>query len=447
MYITVDEAITYTDHIRPRLSGLLDFSAANNHFLNTLLAKVTSALTPYNELSLRIPSLAVGGWFFLFYLPRKVGNYLFLAFFAAIALFPYVISEYWSMSRGYFMSSCFAAAATIELFPRLNEKPIDLRQDHKSNPLDSKHSVGLCSARVFAALSTLSSFVMMPFAASVLLATYLPSRKRCQYYIPSKKNALTSTLLLALAISTSIYGIYSFQSSGEALAKVRVFSVFDPFTAVARAPLLGDPTHTLAYEVLFIVSFIVTLALRKWRFILSWLPLALSIAIIWIGGSVTGGFPVERSWIPYWFSICFLSTSPLLFCINAKISRFWMLAGRAVCVLALVMSISHVLSLYRNDYSYYWRTNYYQVRSLFYYSSIGKDYCLDPSMKGDRALIFYWDDPKSAIREPRTCESVEERALGFTNFDIPGDRFVYPEKRWGKYSDDEFGKAPINIGK
>ncbi len=112
MPITVDEGITYADHIVPKF-GLFDFSAANNHFLNTFFVKIFSIFAPFNAFAIRLPTLLIGAWLFLFYVPSKKLKIQHSLAFLFICLSPYFSSEYWSLGRGYFMSGCFAASFSM----------------------------------------------------------------------------------------------------------------------------------------------------------------------------------------------------------------------------------------------------------------------------------------------------------------------------------------------
>lgn len=418
MYITIDEAITYTDHIRPKLSGLFDFTAANNHFLNSLLAKIPSTLAPYSELAMRLPSLAIGTWFFFVYLPKRIKPPFWRIVFACLCLLPYYISEYWSMSRGYFMSTCFAAAALIEL----------LRAAGQTDELESNQPEALTWAQIYGSLTLLSSFVMLPFSLCVCAAS-LWIKVRSQAAQPG---SLLRDPGLALTLASSLFsyiGIRTFQASGEALARGNTMSLTTPVDAVAGAILVGYPWMTKIYGCLLIASVIWSCLQRQRTFLLPIATVLGSIALLWLGGTLTGGFPIERSWIPYWFPLCLLISLPA--------SQPKGLQPRWQTLISLVsftLVTINTLHWYTPDFTYYYRSNYYQVKALFYYTSIGKDYCLEEVYKGDKVLIFYWDDPKSAAREPRTCQPGERSPLGFTKFEVPGQSFRFPAKIGGKYS-------------
>ena len=415
MYITVDEAITYTDHIRPRLSGVFDFSAANNHLLNTIFAKLLVTLAPYNELALRIPSLAVGAWFFLKYLPNKFDSWSTRVSYAALCLFPYYISEYWSMSRGYFMSTCFAAAALLEISSLIQKESVQ----------------GVSRTRLFASLAVLSSFVMLPFAIVTGLFT-LVKKGNNQYRlaIPSSIREKSAWFLL-LSCSLSAYAIYSFKTAGEALAYTKSFSLFAPISSVAGSIVTGNEFSVFAFKFLVVISLIISLVLKNYRSLVIFSILLASLFLIWVGGSLGTGFPVARSWIPYWFSTCLAIVEGFRFAkqdVSIRVDTFF-------CTLLAVLTVINTLYWYTPDYSYTWRSNYYQVKAFIYHSTINNKFCLEEAYLGDKVLIYYWDDPKSALLQPRKCDPGEKSPYGFTNFEMPGKEFDFPNKTWGFYKD------------
>ena len=416
MYITVDEAITYTDHVRPRLSGVLDFSAANNHLLNTILSKILVTLAPYSELALRIPSLAIGAWFFLKYLPNRLESWSTRVSYASLCLFPYYISEYWSMSRGYFMSACFAAAALVEISSYIQKEPLK----------------SIKNARIFASLSVLSSFVMLPFAMTLGVFSIFGRRDM------SFQNSLSRTLrelsawFLLGSCALSAYAIYTFKAAGEALAYTKTFSLFAPISAVAGSLVTGNEFSVIAFKTLLVASLILALYQKSYKTFLAFGIVFISLLIIWAGGSLGTGFPTARSWIPYWFTICFIIVEGFRSSKLHVSPRF----GNYIALTLALATMVNTSYWYTPEYSYTWRSNYYQVRALMYHTTINNDFCLEEAYLGDKVLIYYWDDPKSALIRPRKCGPGEKSPYGFTNFEMPGKVYSFPDKTWGFYKDD-----------
>lgn len=112
--ITIDEAFSYFSFISAPLGDMLKRYDANNHVLNTLLAKATTRFFGASEFSLRIPSL-LGGALFLYASQRLIlltisrGWFAFLTY-CAVSLNPIVL-DYLSAARGYSLALGFQYCA------------------------------------------------------------------------------------------------------------------------------------------------------------------------------------------------------------------------------------------------------------------------------------------------------------------------------------------------
>jgi hypothetical protein len=112
--ITYDEAFSYLSFISTPFREMLSWFDANNHVLNTLLAKLTTAVFGVSEFTLRLPSLG-GGALFLFACQRFLFRLFaqswlaFLTYCAAI-LNPMVL-DYLSAARGYSLALGFQFCA------------------------------------------------------------------------------------------------------------------------------------------------------------------------------------------------------------------------------------------------------------------------------------------------------------------------------------------------
>jgi hypothetical protein len=123
--ITVDEAFSYFSFISAPFRDMLRRYDANNHVLNTLLAKLTTAVFGVSEFTLRIPSLA-GGALFLFTCQRflfRIFAQRWLAFltYCAAILNPIVL-DYLSAARGYSLALGFQFCALWLL--EMDAKPV-----------------------------------------------------------------------------------------------------------------------------------------------------------------------------------------------------------------------------------------------------------------------------------------------------------------------------------
>jgi len=102
--ITVDEAFTYLTFVAPSLNAMNALYDANNHVLNTLLAKAAVQLFGASELAVRLPSLLGGLAYFaaLWLVCRRLfgqGGWFLLAL-ALNSLNPFLL-DYLSAARGY----------------------------------------------------------------------------------------------------------------------------------------------------------------------------------------------------------------------------------------------------------------------------------------------------------------------------------------------------------
>jgi hypothetical protein len=102
--ITVDEAFTYSHFVAPPLAAMRSLYNANNHVLNTLLAKVSVSVFGASDFTVRLPSLLGGLAYFagLFFVCRRLfgqGVWFLLAI-ALNSLNPFLL-DYLSAARGY----------------------------------------------------------------------------------------------------------------------------------------------------------------------------------------------------------------------------------------------------------------------------------------------------------------------------------------------------------
>lgn len=109
-----DEANTFLNYLSSNVLAIFNFNSANNHFLNTVLAKLFSAAAGTSELILRLPNLLGFVIYLLFsflIVDRFIKNKLMaVCGFLLLSLNPYVL-EFFSLCRGYGLSlACFMAA-------------------------------------------------------------------------------------------------------------------------------------------------------------------------------------------------------------------------------------------------------------------------------------------------------------------------------------------------
>jgi 4-amino-4-deoxy-L-arabinose transferase-like glycosyltransferase len=124
--ITSDEAFTYNHFVRPSLKVTLGIYDANNHILNTLLAKISLIFLPLSEFSLRLPSLLFGGLYLwaVYRLARRAfgSGAFFVAAVALLSLNPLVL-DHLSAARGYGMALALWMWALEFLLEYLEQAP------------------------------------------------------------------------------------------------------------------------------------------------------------------------------------------------------------------------------------------------------------------------------------------------------------------------------------
>src|SRR5215471_5980309 len=105
--VTPAEAWNYDRYIGPPWTESLKQYDSNNHFLNTLLVRISTARIHLTEFSLRLPSLIFGGLYLLavYRLARRCfgGGGVFLAVVALLTLNPMILDAM-SEARGYGMA-------------------------------------------------------------------------------------------------------------------------------------------------------------------------------------------------------------------------------------------------------------------------------------------------------------------------------------------------------
>ena len=122
--LTYDEANTYLSFISSNFLAIFNFNTANNHFLNSLLAKIASAVAGTSEFVLRLPNLLAYAAYLLFaflILNRFVKlKIIVLCGYLLLSLNPFVL-DYFSLCRGYGLSLGFLMASLFFFFSSLDK--------------------------------------------------------------------------------------------------------------------------------------------------------------------------------------------------------------------------------------------------------------------------------------------------------------------------------------
>lgn len=189
--ITPPEAATYNRFVGPPLRDALALTTANNHVINTLLARISTSIFHLTDLSLRLPSLLGGALYFwaVYRLARRhFGNGpLFLAAVALLSLNPLVL-DYLSMARGYGMALAFWMWALELLNPPVTARNLKL--------------AGMCLG-----LSVASSLAFLaPSVALLVVAPHPRSLRVNHFLIPA---FVTAFLILVVPLNHTDFATFN----------------------------------------------------------------------------------------------------------------------------------------------------------------------------------------------------------------------------------------------
>jgi hypothetical protein len=211
--ITIDEVATYLGYISSNVLALFNFGAsANNHFLNTLLAKFFYVLGGNHEWVLRIPNLLGYAIYLLFsflLLDRFIKNkFIVVCGYLLLNVNPYVL-DFFALCRGYGLSIGFLMPALF-FFVSFLDRTIRLR------PGGGRH---LQFSLIAAALAVLSYFGLLnvylslaAFAFVFLVVVNIQSRRRPPQGEPvqevprTKKRIWLPITLAAVLFNLSVIG-------------------------------------------------------------------------------------------------------------------------------------------------------------------------------------------------------------------------------------------------
>jgi hypothetical protein len=234
---------------------------------------------------------------------------------------------------------------------------------------------------------------------------------------------------MQFSLVLSFVAIRTFQTSGEALSKAKSMSLLSPIDAILNTPIIGNAGLAMGFSLIFGAGSLVSIFVLRGRTAKAAAILFISLILLYLSGAITGGYPTGRSWIPYWFPISVISGDIFYLRLFNKNTIY---SSISVFLACLAYGFSSILT-YTPHYTHYWRSNDYQVKALMFHSANGKIQCLEDRDQGDKVLMFYWDDPKSAIVRPPGCKESEKSPLGFSNFDVPAKPYELPRKIYGKY--------------
>lgn len=166
---TFDEAATYLNYISASPVAIFKFNSANNHLVNTLLAKLAWTLGGSSEFVLRLPNLLAFAVYLLFsflILDRFVKNKIIaVCGYLLLSLNPYVL-DFFSLCRGYGLSLAFLMASLFFFFSFLDNAVKNKPDRHRLLNL----SLAAAALAVLSNFSLLNVYISLAFMAFAFFA-------------------------------------------------------------------------------------------------------------------------------------------------------------------------------------------------------------------------------------------------------------------------------------
>jgi hypothetical protein len=165
--ITFDEAATFLVYIKGGFLALFNFNEANNHFLNTLLAKIFTLIGGNHDFVLRLPNLLGYAMYLAFawlLLKRFVRGTAAVLGFVLLNTNPYVL-DFFSLCRGYGLSLAFLMAS-LYFFTRFLS-----RSSEQGSEVDRLRS--LTRGLGMAGVAVLCNFALLDVYCSLLVVAAL----------------------------------------------------------------------------------------------------------------------------------------------------------------------------------------------------------------------------------------------------------------------------------
>ena len=433
MPIQGDEAGTYIRHVTQGWQGFWDVSTANNHLLNTGLIWITTLFAPFSEPAIRVPTLVISAWFFLWYIPARLipNSWASRLIFAGVALMPYYFSEYLSMARGYGMASIFAVSALNEL--------ARYRQTYKRR-------AQLYLSSFFISLSCLASLTIFPLF--IILNAYILKSLGWRLTRDATEKLNNSKLRISwlyliptgATLALSIYTYASIKLSGVATIARGAETIWywiigmpqAILTPLKGATLGGDfprlfPSpyveELLGIALLALIAYQLIQSARKAKTNNPWLAgfvlVMTSIGLIYLL-SLVGSYPYGRAWVPYWLPLVYAALTPI-FAITQlqrdskgviELENKLLLIGIGLSAITLTSSLIQ----FQPKFAYETRPFYYQYKSLMHHSRAGTIECLAYKDINDEVLRFYYLNKNGPIKDLKECPEGVESPRGFMQY-------------------------------
>jgi hypothetical protein len=233
-----DEATTFLNYLSGDIFQLFNFISPNNHFLNTVLAKIFYVIGGNREWVLRLPNVLAYVMYlvFSFLLVHKwTQKTLAAAGFLLLNLNPYVL-DFFSLCRGYGLSMAFMVAGLYFYVPFLNKRS----RPKTSGAKDLSWSLGMVACAVLANLALLNVYVGLVFFTLVLTVASNRKNPGPGIALPVvKKPSLTKKILVSAFILFALF--FNIVLVGQDL----IFS--ERFTEPVTVKISGPPLEASVY--------------------------------------------------------------------------------------------------------------------------------------------------------------------------------------------------------
>ena len=318
--IMYDEAYTYTYYANRRQPLFLAFSFLNNHPFNSLLIYLFSFLVPDNEFFIRLPNLL----FLILYLiyairiSKKITKDALAKalVFSCLALYYFLIPNYFSLARGYGISSTLV----LIFIYNISTKEQDFKQ--------------IVTNFYILLLATFTFTALIPLVASV--AVYYVLFEIKFKLIKFIKFAFLDLGLMLFGFSWTMFNLIAASADGKPLP-----SSVDGFLESTIGSYLTSfsdflpNTENKYFLILFAVIIVMSFAfffIQKPKQVKISFILILTFLLFFIGSTISGRPHItERGLIPF-FSIFILSLIELvkLSCNKLTIKRTYFLIAQGI---------------------------------------------------------------------------------------------------------------------
>lgn len=260
--ITHDEAFTFFYYVNKPWAETLKVTYTNNHFLNSILAKITSSIFGDSEFALRLPNVFGGALFFIFgaRLTTRIHSGKWFPVFAFVALTfnPFVL-DFFGLCRGYGLSLGLLMVAVYAQYRAFTEK----------EPLRFEVVALLFSALALLANYTLLNFFLIHAAfifasATVRIMKSKSDQVRRKFYLKRYIPFAVLTLAFMLQFLSMILrlnenGNFNFGGTAgfwsDTVFSLAIYSCFP----ILRGNDWISAYVTVAAGFLFVIAFTVTL--------------------------------------------------------------------------------------------------------------------------------------------------------------------------------------------